>query len=96
MAEETPDLVFSDIVMAGAIDGLGLARQLRKQHPALPILLATGYSQALQGADKEFAVLRKPYRLQDLNRAISVLLTEARLQPGADRARLPPSPPHRR
>jgi signal transduction histidine kinase/CheY-like chemotaxis protein len=78
IAEEVPDLVFSDIVMAGSIDGLGLARQLRKKHPALPILLATGYSQALQGADHEFPVLRKPYRLPDLNRAISVLLAETR------------------
>src|SRR5436190_887248 len=74
IAEEMPELVFSDIVMAGQIDGLGLARQLHRKHPALPILLATGYSQALQGAGSEFQVLRKPYRLQDLNRAISVLL----------------------
>jgi len=38
--------VFSDIVMAGPMDGLALARRLRQLRPELPILLATGYSRA--------------------------------------------------
>ena len=41
------DLVVSDIVMAGAMDGLGLARAIRERHPTLPVLLATGYSNAV-------------------------------------------------
>ncbi|MDB5454364.1 MAG: hypothetical protein JWO33_2942 [Caulobacteraceae bacterium] len=71
-----PDVVFTDIVMAGPMDGLGLARKLRQMYPQLPILLATGYSQALEGSGHEFPVLRKPYRLPELNRAISGLLSE--------------------
>jgi len=35
-------LVFSDIVMPGRLDGLGLARIIKQKRPSLPILLATG------------------------------------------------------
>jgi CheY-like chemotaxis protein len=77
-ASELPDLVFTDIVMAGAMDGLGLARKLRLDYPALPILLATGYSQAVQGAVAEFPILRKPYRMPDLSRAVSAVLARER------------------
>ena len=38
------DLLFSDIVMPGNMDGIGLARSVRKMHPNMPILLATGYA----------------------------------------------------
>jgi PAS domain S-box-containing protein len=69
-----PDLVFSDIVMAGEIDGLGLARRIRDAHPGLPVLLATGYSQAAESLGGEFPILRKPYKLAELSRAIGVLL----------------------
>jgi PAS domain S-box-containing protein len=65
------DLVVTDIVMAGSMDGLGLARAIRQHHPALPIILVTGYSEAAGNADKEFIVLRKPYQLSELSRAVA-------------------------
>ncbi len=67
------DLVFSDIVMSGKMDGLGLARAIKQKHPALPILLTTGYSEALQSAQGDFPILRKPYQLHELSRALSRL-----------------------
>jgi PAS domain S-box-containing protein len=67
------DLVFSDIVMPGKIDGLGLARAIKQKHPRVPILLATGYSEAAQSAPAGFSILRKPYRLHELSRALSEL-----------------------
>jgi PAS domain S-box-containing protein len=67
------DLVFSDIVMSGKMDGLGLARAIKQKHPALPILLATGYSDALQNVRGDFPILRKPYQLHELSRALSRL-----------------------
>jgi PAS domain S-box-containing protein len=67
------DLVFSDIVMPGRLDGLGLARILRQQHPGLPILLATGYSEAAQAVHADFPILRKPYRVNELSRALAEL-----------------------
>lgn len=69
--EDRFDLVFSDIVMAGQPDGLGLARQVRAVFPELPVLLATGYSEAAARIGDEFPILRKPYKLADLGSAIS-------------------------
>jgi PAS domain S-box-containing protein len=75
--ERELDLVVSDIVMAGAMDGLGLARAIRQRHPTLPVLLVTGYSNAVASAETEFTVLRKPYELADLGRAAAKLVAEA-------------------
>jgi CheY-like chemotaxis protein len=67
------DLVFSDIVMPGKMDGLSLARAIKQKRPALPILLATGYSEAAQNARADFPILRKPYQLHELSRALEQL-----------------------
>ena len=68
------DLVFSDIVMPGHLDGLGLARIIKQQYPRLPILLATGYSEAARSVRSDFSILRKPYELHELSRALSALI----------------------
>jgi len=65
-----PDLVFSDIVMAGDLNGLGLARRIRETWPSLPVLLTTGYSREAEAIGDEFAVLAKPYQLSDLGAAL--------------------------
>jgi len=67
------DLVFSDIVMPGSLDGLGLAHLIRQKHPGLPILLVTGYSEAIRNVRTDFPILRKPYQLHELSRALSEL-----------------------
>jgi PAS domain S-box-containing protein len=67
------DLVFSDIVMPGQMDGLGLARHLKEIHPNLAVLLATGYSDAAANARAEFSILRKPYEIHQLSQAIAKL-----------------------
>ncbi|MBI5318279.1 PAS domain-containing sensor histidine kinase [Bradyrhizobium sp.] len=67
------DLVFSDIVMPGKMDGLELAHRLRQIRPALPILLATGYSDAAVNVRGEFPILRKPYEIHELSQAIAKL-----------------------
>ena len=64
------DLVFSDIVMPGKMDGLGLARAIKQKRPGLPILLATGYSEAARNARPDFPILRKPFQLHELSRAL--------------------------
>jgi PAS domain S-box-containing protein len=73
IAADGIDLVLSDIVMPGEMDGLALARILKKKHPGLPILLASGYSEAAQNAAAEFPILRKPYQIHELNEALSRL-----------------------
>jgi PAS domain S-box-containing protein len=67
------DLVLSDIVMPGSLDGLELARAIRVKRPAMPILLATGYSEAAHKARSDFPILRKPYQIHELSHALSKL-----------------------
>ena len=67
------DLVFSDIVMPGKMDGLSLARHLRATRPGLPILLASGYSDAAINVRGDFPILRKPYEIHQLSQAIAKL-----------------------
>jgi CheY-like chemotaxis protein len=67
------DLVFSDIVMPGKMDGLGLARRLREIRPDLPVLLATGYSDVAASVRGDFSILRKPYEIHQLSRALAKL-----------------------
>lgn len=53
--------------MPGALDGLDLARALREEHPALPVILTTGYARGLaDDAGHGFDVLRKPYSAEAL------------------------------
>ncbi|HEX3346732.1 MAG TPA: ATP-binding protein [Acetobacteraceae bacterium] len=62
------DLVFSDIMMPGCMNGVDLAREVKRRRPGLPILLTTAYAEAAQqDADVEgIALLPKPYRLEEL------------------------------
>ena len=65
------DLVLSDMVMPGPGDGLSLARSLAGRKPPLPILLMTGYSEAVAQAQAGgVPVLAKPYSIRDLDLAI--------------------------
>jgi signal transduction histidine kinase len=65
------DIVFSDVVMPG-MGGLRLAERLAEEKPALPVVLATGYSQEIaQSGSGGRPVILKPYRLATLAEALS-------------------------
>jgi PAS domain S-box-containing protein len=64
------DLLFSDIVMPGTINGLGLAQICQERFPEIPVLLTSGFSDAAQAADGRFDILRKPFELSALEHAI--------------------------
>jgi PAS domain S-box-containing protein len=68
------DIVFSDIVMPGKMDGIGLAKTIRAKNPRLPILLVTGYSAATKEIGSQFPILRKPYQLHELSRELEKLI----------------------
>jgi CheY-like chemotaxis protein len=82
-------IVITDIVMAGEMDGIALARHIRKTNPRIPIVLVTGYAEQLSAAENDFTVLRKPYRLTELNRAISKATAEAEGAPAGNVVKLP-------
>jgi PAS domain S-box-containing protein len=81
---EAPDVLFSDIVMAGAMDGLALARQVRGEWPKLPILLTTGYSQNAENLGREFTILPKPYELPAMSLALASVLDGAAVSASAE------------
>jgi two-component system NtrC family sensor kinase len=80
------DLVFSDILMPGGMNGLDLAREIGERFPDIPVLLTTGYSASAQDAVRQgVVVLQKPYDLESLRRNIREAIegTKARRQQAA-------------
>jgi CheY-like chemotaxis protein len=70
-SDDPIDLVLSDMVMPGDMVGLDLARAIRQQPGAPPIILMTGYSDAAAAAMAEgFELLLKPYTLEALGTAL--------------------------
>jgi PAS domain S-box-containing protein len=56
------NVVFSDILLPNGMDGIKLAHEVRTLYPEIPVVLTTGYAEAL--ADPEasgLVVLQKPY-----------------------------------
>jgi PAS domain S-box-containing protein len=70
--ERHVDLVLSDIMMPGAMNGLGLVRELKARRPGLPVLLTSGYAGAVidSAQDENIGVLRKPYDINELDTAL--------------------------
>jgi len=64
------DILFSDVVMPGRLDGVGLAEQVQRLYPQIPIVLATGYTTRLAGVSK-IRVLAKPFSHQALAETLS-------------------------
>src|SRR5262249_45417291 len=65
------DLLFTDIVMPGAMNGRQLADELTKRRPSIKILYTSGYAQDVILHDGSLApdvlVLPKPFRKTDLD-----------------------------
>jgi PAS domain S-box-containing protein len=72
------DLVITDMIMPGNVDGLALARIARERWPRLAILLTTGFADVASDAGDcktgDFGVLHKPYRKADIARAVRAAL----------------------
>ncbi len=74
------DLLFTDLIMPGNMNGVVLAREARRLQPGIKVLLTTGYaSESIErhGADGEFPVIDKPYRQDELARKIRIVLDGA-------------------
>jgi signal transduction histidine kinase/CheY-like chemotaxis protein len=73
----TVNVVFSDVVMAGGMSGVDLARWLREKRPDVRVLLSSGFADIAQdeaAAGLNLKLLRKPYKHADLARAVSEVL----------------------
>lgn len=61
---ERVDLVFTDIQLPGSIDGLELARQLKRGYPDLKVLLTSGRLVA-EAAQSVAPFIPKPYAIEE-------------------------------
>jgi PAS domain S-box-containing protein len=89
LADARPiDLLFSDIMMPGRLNGLALAREARRRRPELAVLLTSGYAGAAmrEAARDDIQVLPKPYDIQTLGEALRQALDPRRVRPTAQSA----------
>ncbi|HTJ62721.1 MAG TPA: MASE4 domain-containing protein [Alphaproteobacteria bacterium] len=72
------DLLFSDVVMPGGMNGAQLAVEARRIRPGLKVLLTSGYTVTATGGTHELPpevpLLRKPYVREDLAAKLSAVL----------------------
>ena len=71
--QPTIDILLSDVVMPGRLDGVGLAEEVQRLYPTIPVILATGYTTRLTAASA-FRVLAKPFSHQALAETLAEIL----------------------
>ena len=74
LANDRPvDIVFSDIMMPGGMNGIELAREIRRRRPGLPILLTSGHPEAVRrdAQAERIELLPKPYEIKTLSASLS-------------------------
>ena len=86
-ADAAFDLLITDLALDGTTSGVDLIAALRVDHPALPVLVVTGY---LGDAKPDRPVLMKPFRREDLAAAVARALADA--APAAPRPASDPAP----
>ncbi|QJE73328.1 PAS domain-containing protein [Aerophototrophica crusticola] len=91
-AGDRVDLLFTDLVMPGGMNGLVLMEKARAVRPDLGVLLATGYTEELVAEGPRtpaMDVLGKPYRRSELADRVRAALNRAHAppQPGARRGK---------
>jgi PAS domain S-box-containing protein len=79
------DLLFTDVVMPGGLNGRELALEARKLYPALKVLFCSGYAESailhLGLLDEDVQLLNKPYSRLQLARRIRGILTASQSAP---------------
>jgi two-component system, response regulator PdtaR len=85
LEKEQPDVVFTDVNMPGAFDGLGLARRVRLRWPHIAVVITSGRG----GPDQELEGTRflpKPYMPDMLARVMDDALARNRRPNPASKA----------
>lgn len=70
------DLLFSDVVLPGDVNGVDLAQWAVARKPELKVLLTSGYPNDVgtQRGAVEFVLLKKPYTQAELARKVREVL----------------------
>ncbi|HEX3396413.1 MAG TPA: ATP-binding protein [Steroidobacteraceae bacterium] len=74
------DIVFSDVMMPGRMNGVELAQEIRRRRPNLPVLLTSGYAEAARrkAGAQTIKIIPKPYRIDELRDALATVRQDAR------------------
>jgi CheY-like chemotaxis protein len=64
------DLLFSDVVMPGPLDGIELAQQVRERWPTVKVVLTSGFPGTNLDGQQAVRILTKPYRSAELEAAL--------------------------
>ena len=82
------DLLFTDIIMPGGMNGLRLAELVRERQPEVPVILGTGYMNeipSMSASAGSLSVLVKPYRMAELAERVRLALkVDVRARPALD------------
>jgi CheY-like chemotaxis protein len=72
------DMLFSDVVMPGGMNGVQLSVEAKRLRPELKVLLSSGYTGAALGSSgvpEDMPILNKPYRREDLAKKLRTVLS---------------------
>ena len=74
------DIVFSDVMMPGSMNGVELAQEIRRRRPNLPVLLTSGYAEAARrkAGAQQIKIIPKPYRIDELRDALAAVRQDTR------------------
>jgi PAS domain S-box-containing protein len=79
-AGKTADILFSDLVMPGELNGYDLAQKVASDFPQIKILLTSGYASDVvtntMAHDRLYHILHKPYRQSELALRLQALMDE--------------------
>ena len=78
--EVSVDVVFSDVVMPGEMDGFGLARWVRANRPSVEVILTSTVDRSAEVAGmlcEAGPLMKKPYEPQSVVERIKQLLAKA-------------------
>jgi signal transduction histidine kinase/CheY-like chemotaxis protein len=72
------ELIFSDVMMPGGMNGVELARAARKMRPDVPVVLTSGFAEAaaVDAAKAGITLLPKPYKLESLSEALRTVAAQ--------------------
>jgi len=75
-----PDLLFSDVVLPGGLNGIMVADEACKRCPGLKVMFTSGYSATVMnrqgGLDDNAVLLNKPYTSRELGQKLRLVLDE--------------------
>jgi signal transduction histidine kinase/ActR/RegA family two-component response regulator len=82
------DLIFSDIMMPGGMNGVELAREIKRRRSDMPVLLTSGYSEAAARETEEdgIQILPKPFHIEELAAALGAAKLNSRQATEAKRS----------